>query len=94
MLSRCPGSAKRPVRTTRPHPVLLFHTDSGLLCVSSLPSTMWGVAWDIVAVGGICFFSLFLSLSHSLGDPCPLPSPKMLWRGDLWEQSWKIPGRA
>lgn len=62
MLSRCPGSAKCPVRTTGPHPVLLFCTDAGFLCISSFVDRMWG-AGGFVVVGHVFFTS-----------PLPVPS--------------------
>lgn len=64
MLSRCPGSAKCPVRTTRPHPVLLFYTDAGLVCISSFMEHNVG-CWGVLLLG-MCFL------------PVPLPSP-FLW---------------
>lgn len=66
MLSRCPGSAKCPVRTTRPHPVLLFYTDAGWLCVSSLWSTMRGVAGEDCGCDGCVLFSICSSPSFLL----------------------------
>lgn len=55
MLSRCPGSAKCPVRTTRPHP--LYYSTQMLLavvCFQLLWDIMWGVG-GFVVVGPVFF---------------------------------------
>lgn len=92
MLSRCPGSAKCPVRTTRPHPVLLFYTDAGSLCVSSLRSTKWGAAGGVVVVVGMCYLvypspSRLLWVTHTPSIP-----QKVVARGPeeaVLEDSWR-----
>lgn len=64
MLSRCPGSAKCPVRSTRPHP--LYYSTQMLLaavCFQLLWDIMWGVG-GFVVVGPVFF--------HFASPPGPL----------------------
>lgn len=91
MLSRCPGLAKCPVRTTRPHPVLLFHTDAGLLCISSFMEHNVG-CWGALLLLGMGFFTLLLP-APSFCDPPP-PPPKKGWGRGKWGAAGKVLGRA
>lgn len=43
-----PGLSQMPCENATSTPVLLFRTDAGWLCVSSLWSIMWGVGGSLV----------------------------------------------
>lgn len=101
MLSRCPGSAKCPVRTTRPHPVLLFHTDAGLLCISSFMEHNVGCWGVLLSREGYVLLLLYLSpLPPPFCDPSPICPPKG-WGAEKWgaagrflEGLWRRWGRG
>lgn len=84
-----PGLSQMPCENATSTPVLLFCTDAGWLCISSLWSIMWGVRGSLVVKHVLFYFTL----------PTPSfcsPSPDSWVRGSGGSRgsSWKNWGRV